>query len=261
MITAASPNLSCRSVATVRRSRPNGAPTAAPINIREMVGRSPWARSPKACAELVSVPRVAATTTATSVGIASESNGTASSEKPKPVALCTSEAISTTMMVTQMSTASIDVSISRGRGEEIVEGLATNHESGLTISHEHDCWSGDLVRVGTERIAVRTHDRSGEDVADLQILGDGVADEQISRLAVLAHDGRPAGTVGTDLTGKERFVLAPVEDRTSVVAHAAVHRHVGADARDVLDGADLVEGDRGLGRPGDRPGSAVTWCA
>src|SRR3546814_14728853 len=50
---------------------------------------------------------------------------------------------------------------------------------------------------------------------------------------------------------QQRLVAGPVEHRARVVGHAAVDRHVGAHARHLLDGADRVERDAGLGR--DRP--------
>ena len=50
---------------------------------------------------------------------------------------------------------------------------------------------------------------------------------------------------------QERLVAAAVEHRPRVVAHAAVDRDVGADAGQLLDGADGVEGDRR--RRDDRP--------
>src|SRR5690606_12839422 len=46
-------------------------------------------------------------------------------------------------------------------------------------------------------------------------------------------------------------VRGAVERGTDVVAHAAVHTYVGANAIDVLDGTDLVE--REHGRPDQRP--------
>src|SRR5260221_57214 len=50
---------------------------------------------------------------------------------------------------------------------------------------------------------------------------------------------RPVGDGG--------FVARAVEHRAHVVRHAAVDRDVGADARDLLDGADPVGGDAGVG--------------
>ena len=57
------------------------------------------------------------------------------------------------------------------------------------------------------------------------------------------HRDRPR-PVGERRPGQESLVPAAVEDGPGVVAHAAVDRHVRADAGQVLDGADRVERDR-----------------
>ena len=54
--------------------------------------------------------------------------------------------------------------------------------------------------------------------------------------------GRCGGAVGD-----QRFVLRPVEHRPQVVGHAAIDGDVGADAGDLLDRADAVGGEAGVG--------------
>ncbi len=68
---------------------------------------------------------------------------------------------------------------------------------------------------------------------------------------MLAYQPDGPGPVGGGGSRGEHLVSAPVEDRSRVVAHPAIHRDIGANARDVLDGAHRVEGDRRLRH--DRP--------
>ena len=53
--------------------------------------------------------------------------------------------------------------------------------------------------------------------------------------------------LGEDAIGDQRLVARAVEHRPQVVGHAAVDREVGADPGDLLDRADAVGGDAGVG--------------
>jgi hypothetical protein len=57
--------------------------------------------------------------------------------------------------------------------------------------------------------------------------------------------------VGQDTTGEEGLIARSVKDRSRIVAHTSIDGDVRADVRQVLDGADGVEGDGGSS--GDRP--------
>ena len=110
----------------------------------------------------------------------------------------------------------------------------------------------DLVVVGTHGVAVGAGHGRRQHVADRDVgRNPGVADQQVARLAVLAHHGHRPGAGRVDRTGQEHLVPAAVQHRPWVVAHPAVDGDVGAHAGDVLDRADRVQRDRGLGR--DRP--------
>ena len=94
-------------------------------------------------------------------------------------------------------------------------------------------------------MAVRPGHRRGQNVAHLQISGNlRVAHQQITGLAVLSHHGDRHGPISLYRTRHKRLITGAVEDRTRIVAHPTVDRHIGANPVDPLDRAHRVERDR-----------------
>ena len=128
-------------------------------------------------------------------------------------------------------------------GEEVVERLAANDETGVTVGTEHDRRTGDLVVVRAHRVAVRAGDRHREQIADPGVDRQlRVERQHVTRLAVLADQARRQATWVVDRTREERLVTGPVEHRPGIVAHSAVDGDVGAHVGDVFDRADRVHG-------------------
>src|SRR5579859_622028 len=119
--------------------------------------------------------------------------------------------------------------------QEVVVGLPPHDGTPPSVADEHHRQAADLVVVGGHRMSVGARHRCGQDVTDGDVVGDaGVPHDDVTRLAVLAHDRdrhRP-GRGGS--TRQERLVPAAVEDGARVVAHPAVDAQVGPDAREVL---------------------------
>ena len=123
-----------------------------------------------------------------------------------------------------------------------------DHLGGPAVGHEDHRRAQHLVVIGGHGVPVGAGDRGGDEVADGQVLRHaGVRHHDVPRFAVLAHHPGQLGPGGVGPPGQERLVAAAVEDRAGVVAHPPVHRHVGADARQLLDGAHPVEGEAGGG--------------
>src|SRR5450759_3204749 len=131
--------------------------------------------------------------------------------------------------------------------QQVVVRLPAHHHPGLPVLHEHDCGPNLLVVVARHRLAVGAGRAHADDVADLNGLDADVARDEVAGLAVLARDGHDlaAGLVG--LVGHEHLVVRVVQGGADVVGHAAVDRHVGADAGDVLDRAGGVQRHAGVG--------------
>ncbi len=76
-------------------------------------------------------------------------------------------------------------------GDEVVERLAAHDDPGGAVAYENDCRAGDLVVVGSHRVAVGAGDRGCEDVPHRAGPAGtrASAHDDIPGLAVLAHDG------------------------------------------------------------------------
>src|SRR5436189_3229028 len=134
--------------------------------------------------------------------------------------------------------------------EEVVEGLASDDDTRVAVAHEHHGRSLQEVVIRRRRVRVRARHRHGEDVVDRDSRRQpGVPYEDVALLAVLARNRRDGRSRVGGARREERLVAGAVGDRPGVVAHPAVHRHVGADPRHLLDRADGVDGE--AGGPGD----------
>src|SRR6201996_7408885 len=112
-------------------------------------------------------------------------------------------------------------------GGEVVEGLAADDQPGLAVAAEEHRRGGAAAARGR-----RQH---------------RVADDHVAGLAVHPGDGHEGVRLGLGSIGDQRFVARAVEHRPQVVGHAAVDGEVGADPGDLLDRADPVGGDAGVG--------------
>src|ERR1700761_3483644 len=149
---------------------------------------------------------------------------------------------SPTSTASPVATATSDIA-----GGEVVEGLAADDDAGLAARAEDHRRGGDAVVVGGHRVAVGAGRRGDEDLADDGRREHRVADDHVARLAVHPGDGDERVGLGEDAVGDQGLVAGPVEHRSQVVGHTAVDGEVCADPGDLLDRADAVGGDAGVG--------------
>src|SRR4051812_14353483 len=118
---------------------------------------------------------------------------------------------------------------------QVLVGLAPHHYTRVAVAAEDDGRPRDRVVVVGHRVTVSAGGWDDQDVADLWVVDCDVADQDVARLAV--HAGNRHDLLSTEPVRDVRLVLGAVEHRPQVVDHAAVHRDIGADARDLLDRA------------------------
>ena len=135
-------------------------------------------------------------------------------------------------------------------GHQIRVALPLDDHPGLALVHEHHRRARVAVVVGGHGEAVRAGGRHDQDVSRLGLGEHRVLDEDVAALAVLARHGDTGLGRLVGLVGEHALVVRVVEHGPDVVAHAPVDAHVGADARDLLDGAHGVGGDAGLADDG-----------
>src|SRR6478735_114437 len=128
-------------------------------------------------------------------------------------------------------------------GMQVLEGLAAHDQARAAVGAEDDGRPRHAVVVVRHRVHVGAGDRGDERVSRPGVVEVGFADQDVARLAVLAHHGgrRPGRAHVVREVG---LVGRVVEHRAQVVRHAAVdgheaHRAVGQV--DVLDRLDRVE--------------------
>src|SRR4051794_30356188 len=130
-------------------------------------------------------------------------------------------------------------------GMQVLEGLAAHDQARAAVGAEDDGGPRHAVVVVGHRVHVGAGDRGDERVAGLRVVQARLADQDVARLAVLAHHGgRRAG--GADVVREVGLVRRVVEHRAQVVRHAAVDGHEAHGAVgqvDVLDRLDGVERD------------------
>ena len=115
---------------------------------------------------------------------------------------------------------------------------------------QHRRWPRDAVVVGAHRGVVCAGGKHSQHIATASWRQGQILEQHVAGFAVLTSNGDGFGGLGRGAIGQQRRGLRLVGDRPRVVAHAAVHREVGADARDVLAAAHLVEGDPAAGHQG-----------
>ena len=115
---------------------------------------------------------------------------------------------------------------------------------------QHRRWPRDAVVVGAHRGVVSAGGKHHQHIAAASWRQGQILEQHVARFAVLTSHGDGFAGLGRGAIGQHRRVLGLVGDRPGVVAHAAVHREVGAEAGDVLAAAQLVEGDPGAGHQG-----------
>src|SRR3954451_5183010 len=134
--------------------------------------------------------------------------------------------------------------------DQVLVGLAPHDDAGVAAAAEDHRRARNAVVVARHRVAVRARRRGHQHVADRGGGEHRVADEDVAGLAVHAGNRRQAVGRRGGAVGDQGFVAGAVEHRSHVVGHAAVDGDVGADAGDLLDGADSVGGDAGVADQG-----------
>src|SRR5262245_34491761 len=136
-------------------------------------------------------------------------------------------------------------------GEEVIFGLPSYDQPGLPVVHRDHRRSRYVVVVAGHAATICAGAGYREKISWPHVgRQELILHQDVPGLAVLSHHasqqraglGRPAGESGA--------VRGVVQRGADVVAHPAVHAHVRADAVDILDRADLVQGEHG--RPDDR---------